>query len=55
MISDEKETIAMMIRLYCRRKEHNHQLCPQCDALIRYAVTRLDYCRFGDGKPSCRL
>lgn len=29
-------------------------LCPECAALLDYAHRRLDSCRFGNGKPSCR-
>ena len=29
-------------------------LCPECAALLDYALRRLDSCRFGNGKPSCR-
>ena len=29
-------------------------LCPECATLLDYALRRLDSCRFGDGKPSCR-
>ena len=29
-------------------------LCPECAALQDYALRRLDSCRFGNGKPSCR-
>lgn len=29
-------------------------LCPECAALLNYALRRLDSCRFGNGKPSCR-
>ena len=29
-------------------------LCPECAALLDYALKRLDSCRFGNGKPSCR-
>lgn len=53
-IDREKRTVAFMIRLYCRKKEKNRQLCPACEALIRYAYVRLDRCRFGDRKPACR-
>ena len=31
-----------------------HGLCPECAALLDYALRRLDSCRFGNGKPSCR-
>ena len=29
-------------------------LCPECSALLDYALRRLDSCRFENGKPSCR-
>ena len=29
-------------------------LCPECAALLDYAHRRLDSCRFGNDKPSCR-
>lgn len=29
-------------------------LCPECSTLLDYALRRLDSCRFGNGKPSCR-
>lgn len=51
----EKETVGQMIRLYCRRKEGNRELCPQCRELLEYAHARLSHCRFGEGKPTCRL
>ena len=28
-------------------------LCPQCQALLDYALQRLEHCRFGEDKPSC--
>lgn len=36
-----------MIRLYCRRKEGNKELCPQCLELLEYARMRLSRCPFG--------
>lgn len=53
-IEKEKRVVATMIRLYCRRKEHNAELCPACRELMEYASARLDACRFGEGKTSCR-
>ena len=44
-----------MIRLYCRRKEGNKELCPQCLELLEYARTRLSRCPFGENKTTCRL
>ena len=68
-IADEKKVVALMIRMYCRRhcrqQGHNGKtdqinrtdtslLCPECATLLDYALRRLDSCRFGNGKPSCR-
>ena len=44
-IAREKETVELMIRLYCRKKEKNTVLCPDCEELLRYAHARLDRAR----------
>lgn len=54
VIAKEKAVIEQMIRLYCRHKEGNARLCPDCKALLAYALARLDHCRWGEEKPSCR-
>ena len=54
-IRQEKQTVEVMIRLYCRRKEGNRELCSACQELLTYAHTRLSHCRFGEDKPTCRL
>lgn len=43
-----------MIYLYCRKKEKNATLCPECKELLRYAYARLDHCPFGEMKNSCK-
>lgn len=43
-----------MIRIYCRKKEKNRQLCPSCTELIEYAFQRLDHCPFGEAKTACK-
>lgn len=43
-----------MIRLYCRKAEGNDTLCGKCAELLEYAHLRLDKCRYGNGKSSCR-
>lgn len=43
-----------MIRLYCRRKEGNRELCEECRALMEYARMRLERCPRGNGKGTCR-
>lgn len=53
-IAGEKRVVGVMIRLYCRKKEHNPALCPDCAALLAYAEARLDRCPFGEGKTSCQ-
>lgn len=53
-IEREKKAVEMMIRLYCRKKERNRELCPSCAELIEYASARLDRCPFGDGKGACK-
>ena len=53
-IAHEKKTVEQMIRLYCRLKEGNRTLCPDCQTLLVYAHKRLDHCKFGEGKSTCR-
>ncbi len=53
-IHKEKATVALMITLYCRRYEKNKALCPECTELLRYAEARLDRCKFGESKPTCK-
>ena len=53
-ISEEKAIVSLMIRMYCRRKERNRELCPDCAELLDYSLRRLDACRFGFNKPTCR-
>ena len=51
---NEKTVVGHMIRLYCRKKEGNSSLCPKCEELLNYAYGRLDHCRYGNEKPTCR-
>lgn len=53
-IEREKHTVSLMIRLYCRKKEGNGNLCSQCLELEEYAHKRLSACRYGDQKTSCK-
>lgn len=53
-IEEEKTVVEQMIRLYCRHKEGNRELCAGCAELLDYARARLDRCRFGADKPTCR-
>lgn len=53
-IEEEKNTVGVMIRLYCR---NNHgqsvHLCEECSALLQYAHKRLDFCPHKEMKPPC--
>ncbi|WP_294079212.1 nitrous oxide-stimulated promoter family protein [Proteiniphilum sp. UBA5384] len=43
-----------MIFLYCRSKHGSvKELCIECGALERYALQRLEKCRYGEDKPTC--
>ena len=53
-IESEKKTVGMMVRLYCRRYEGNKKLCQDCSQLLSYAEARLDRCKFGNEKPTCK-
>ncbi|MCM1450396.1 MAG: nitrous oxide-stimulated promoter family protein [Clostridiales bacterium] len=53
-IEREQLNVEQMIRIYCRRKEGNRELCPDCVALLKYAKQRLVKCPFGENKTSCR-
>lgn len=53
-IDREKRIVERMIRIYCRHREGNAELCGECAALVAYACSRLERCRFGAGKGSCR-
>ena len=54
-IEEEKRVVEQMIRLYCRRKEGNRMLCASCQELLDYAHGRLDRCRYGEAKPTCKV
>lgn len=53
-IEREQKTVTQMIRLYCRHKEGNRDLCSDCQTLMEYACIRLSKCPFGENKTSCR-
>ena len=49
----EKETVSLMIALYCRKKHGGRGLCPDCAALDAYARLRSDKCPFMETKTFC--
>lgn len=53
-IEEEKAVVEQMIRLYCQKSEGHAELCPNCQKLLEYAHSRLDRCRYGNDKPTCK-
>lgn len=54
-IEQEKATVRQMIEIYCHGKKHvSKWLCEDCSALLDYAYQRLDHCKFGENKPTCK-
>lgn len=53
-IEREKKTVSLMIRIFCKKHEGNFSLCAACQELEKYAHERLDRCKYGDKKTSCR-
>lgn len=50
----EKQTVALMIRLYCRKNHGTRNtLCPECAELTQYAMQRSDKCPFMETKTFC--
>lgn len=53
-IDREKRTVSRMIELYCRHKAGLPEITDEFRELERYAHQRLDRCKFGSRKPSCK-
>lgn len=49
----EKETVSLMIRIYCRHNHKQKTLCDECAELDRYARERSDRCPFMETKTFC--
>ncbi len=49
----EKETVSLMIRIYCRKNHGGKALCPDCAALDAYTRMRSDKCPFMETKTFC--
>lgn len=53
-IEREKKTVRQMIEIYCRGAHKTKELCKDCQALLEYSTDRLEHCKFGDDKKSCK-
>lgn len=50
----EKDTIEIMIKLYCKLNHRNKGLCRNCSNLLNFAFERIDKCPYGiEDKPTC--
>lgn len=54
-IAGEKETVAVMIGMYCRGNHGTDggELCDRCGELLEYAHGRIDRCPIRDRKVRC--
>lgn len=52
-IKSEQRIIKEMLHLYCLKKHGSKTLCPECQALLDYALNRLERCPFKDSKSFC--
>ncbi|WP_092110411.1 nitrous oxide-stimulated promoter family protein [Prevotella sp. KH2C16] len=51
---EERKTVALMIRLYCKHHLRQKVLSEEYQQLTEYCANRLAHCRWGDEKPTCR-
>ncbi len=50
----ERKTIKIMVKMYCGSVHASRQIpCNECQNLLNYALTKIDRCIFGAGKPAC--
>lgn len=50
----ERRTLSAMVGIFCRERHGQPDgLCPECRALLEYALARLEKCPFGAEKPKC--
>ena len=49
----EKQTVSLMIRLYCKHNHRTKELCPECAELDSYARFRSNHCPFMENKTFC--
>lgn len=52
-VEQEKQIVADMIALYCRKRHNCKELCPECRALTEYAFRRSELCPYKENKTFC--
>jgi len=53
-IEREKQTVRLMIELYCRHYLKHETMSDEYRQLSEYACSRLDHCRYGEKKTACK-
>ncbi|MDO4496406.1 MAG: nitrous oxide-stimulated promoter family protein [Bacteroidales bacterium] len=54
-IEREKKTVGQMVEIFCHAHHGKRKgLCDECQSLLDYAYVRLDHCKFGENKTSCK-
>ena len=53
-IEREKQTVRKMIELYCRHHLHQDTIPEEYLHLADFACRRLDHCKYGEQKTSCK-
>ena len=53
-IDEERQVVRWMIELYCCKNHGGRALCVECEELAQYCDARLDHCKFGEEKPTCK-
>lgn len=53
-IEREKRTVQQMVRIYCKAHHSGQNPCTECQELMAYAHARLDRCKFGESKGTCK-
>lgn len=54
-LKTEYKTIEAMVKIYCKDHHGTNELCEECVDFLHYALTKLDRCPYGEGKPTCKL
>ena len=50
---EEKDLVLFMIKIFCKAKHKNNDLCNECKILYDYAAGQIERCRFMETKTFC--
>ena len=52
-LARERNTVSVMVEIYCRGNHRKGTLCEECRDLLAYSTMKLDKCVFSEAKPTC--